>query len=170
MQNQINMSKRLDIIDDVFTWDRSTYFFNKLIHYPFVYGERDSVRFAPTGMVHDLNANDIIYQEILEKTITCLPELKNLTPYRSYINFFIPGEFPNFHEDGQGLTILHYITELYNPYEGGETQFVNEDQTITGILPKPGRMTIFDGMITHRATSCKTLPRLTLAIKYAKSD
>lgn len=168
MLNQIDLNKKLEIRDNLFTQEESSNLFDSLIKYPYKYGEKDSEKFEPTGLVHEFEDSDQIFQEILKKTKLYFSELDELNLYRKYINFFMPGEFPNFHEDGQGLTLLYYITKFYNPYEGGETQFVNLDQTITGIFPKPGRAVLFDGMITHRATSYKLSPRLTIAMKYRR--
>ena len=92
--------------------------------------------------------------------------LKNMNLYRMYMNLFIPNENPSFHIDGKNtVTCLYYLNPSLDPNEGGETQFlINEE--IKGVISKPGRLTIFDGGLLHRATSFKSHPRLTLAFKF----
>ena len=83
-----------------------------------------------------------------------------------YINCFVPGENPYYHIDGEGLTFLYYPNLDWDVQQGGETQFYI-DENIYGIIPKPNRMVVFDGMILHRATSFRNQHRFTVAIKYS---
>ena len=53
----------------------------------------------------------------------------------------------------------------YDLEEGGETQFILDDE-IYGIIPQPNRMISFPAQILHRATSLRTRYRFTVAIKY----
>jgi hypothetical protein len=158
--------KRLEVVDGLFSEEESIDFVKHIIHYNFQYGERDSANLPPTGMVHYLDELNPIYKKVLQRTEQAFPDLSTATIERKYVNFFMPCEYPNFHQDGHGITVLHYITDFYDQMQGGETQFIDDNQNIVGIFPKPGRVVLFDGMIMHRATSYKSHPRLTLAIKY----
>jgi hypothetical protein len=144
---------------------------------PFKYGEHDGPNTEPAGVVCDfteliksgytLNPD---LNHILNNLITKIYEknksLKNMNLFRIYLNLFVPNENPSFHTDGDNtITCLYYLNPLYDPNEGGETQFLI-DEEIKGVISKPGRLAIFDGGMKHRATSFKTKPRLTMAFKF----
>ena len=126
----------------------------------YYYGEQDNPNQIPTGLVHDLNLDSEI--------VGYFPKEKNNIPlYRVYINLFNPGEKPHFHIDGNGYTSLFYINN--DPYyldEGGCTEILTHEDYITSILPMRNSLVTFEAKLKHRATSFKTLPRFTLALKY----
>lgn len=154
-------------IDGVISSDEVISYREALLSYPFRYGEVDMPGLPVTGMVHDFSQTDEIYQKILSSCQKAFPEIAGRAPYRAYLNLFMPNEKPFFHVDGEGLTLLIYLNPPCSYDEGGETQFIDNDNCIYGVLPAPGRAVIFNGMILHRATSCRTVTRLTMAIKYA---
>jgi hypothetical protein len=153
-------------IDGVISSDETISYRETLLSYPFKYGEVDTPGLPATGMVHDFSSDDEIYRKVLSACQKAFPEIEGKTPYRAYLNLFMPNEKPFFHIDGTGLTILVYLNPMYSYDEGGETQFIDNDNCIYGVLPTPGRAVIFNGMILHRATSFRTATRLTMAIKY----
>ena len=130
------------------------------------YGEIDDLGDVPVGMVSNLEARLIKALDPLFKKEFQLHEMKL---YRAYINCFAPSEHPNFHVDHDcptAKTVLYYVnTEVWDKNEGGETQFLINDQ-ITGVLPIPNRAVCFDSHILHRATSYRSRHRFTLAFKY----
>lgn len=128
------------------------------------YGETDREDVAPTGMVHEINANEKIYELFASRTQELVPGLKL---YRMYVNCFAPSENPYFHTDGEqgDVTFLFYVNHYWDLDEGGETQFYENDE-IRGIVPLPNRMVYFDANIEHRATSFRHRHRFTVAIKY----
>jgi hypothetical protein len=143
----------------------------------FKYGEHDGPNTEPTGVVCDFtqhirsgsiltNNLNCILNNLLTKIYEKNESLKKMDLYRIYLNLFIPNEKPSFHTDGDNtITCLYYLNPEMDPNEGGETQFLI-DEEIKGVISKPGRLAIFDGGLKHRATSFKTKPRLTLAFKF----
>lgn len=95
-------------------------------------------------------------------------------PYRAYTNVAGFGDMLFTHVDclpGQGdLTALWYMCDRWDVEWGGETVFLDADGEIAAsILPRPGRLVIFDGALRHAgrppARICY-VPRYTLAIKF----
>ena len=89
------------------------------------------------------------------------------------VNLFISNELPYFHTDIiKGITIVYYCNETYPFDELGETQFLIKDNNgyeyIQGVQPKSGRIVIFTGSISHRATTFRSKPRFTIAIQMSK--
>tara|TARA_R100000353_G_scaffold34218_1_gene27476 strand:- start:350 stop:814 length:465 start_codon:yes stop_codon:yes gene_type:complete len=126
----------------------------------YYYGEYDNPNQVPTGVVHDLKLDS--------KIVSYFPnKIKDLSLYRAYINLFNAGEKPNFHIDGEGLTSLFYInTENYNLDEGGCTEILTDKQYLVSVLPIRNSLVTFNAKLLHRATSFKSFPRFTVALKY----
>lgn len=125
------------------------------------YGETDNPDQIPTGLIHNLKLDSEILSYFPK-------EIDNFPLYRGYINHFNPGEKPNFHFDGaHGYTSLFYINqETYNFDEGGCTEILAHDDYLISVLPIKNSLVTFEANLMHRATSFKTLPRFTLALKY----
>ena len=129
-------------------------------------GERDNQNTPSTGIVHEISLDSYICN-ILNSSLKKNSLLESKSIYRCYINCFSPNEDPYWHIDGEGITCLYYPNlEYSNLNEGGETQFLLKNNDIRGVLPRPNRMVLFDGMIQHRATSFRTQHRYTIALKY----
>ena len=94
----------------------------------------------------------------------------NMKLAEMYVNSFAPTELPYFHIDiddnNEGRTFLYYANQDWNVNDGGETQFLIDDE-IYGVLPIPNRMVTFDAKILHRATSFRNRFRFTLAARYS---
>ena len=165
------------VYDDIFSKEEVEKMRELLLYEsPFVYGIADNRNQPPTGMTYEFTkpfapvdiqlhklANSLIHK-IFEQT----DKIKNKKIHTIRTNLFIPGENPYFHSDGdEFITCMYYMNPYFHPDEGGETQFLIGGE-IKGILPKPGRLVIFDGSIIHRATSFRTQPRLTLVISFYK--
>ena len=126
----------------------------------YYYGEWDNPNQVPTGVIHNLKLDSEIVSYFPNK-------IKDLSLYRAYINLFNAGENPNFHIDGEGLTSLFYInTENYNLDEGGCTEILTDKQYLVSVLPIRNSLVTFDAKALHRATSFKSFPRFTVALKY----
>jgi len=83
-----------------------------------------------------------------------------------YVNCFVPCERPYFHTDGdEGVTFLYYPNMKWDKDDGGETQFLMNDD-LYGVLPIPNRMVVFSANLLHRATTFRNDHRFTVAIKY----
>lgn len=93
--------------------------------------------------------------------------------YRCYCNHAAYGDMLFTHTDAQpgrkGLTALWYIAPEWNVEWGGETLFYNSQMDAeAAVTPKPGRLVIFDGAITHVGRPPNRIcyaPRYTLAFK-----
>ena len=135
---------------------------------PYYYGQVDNVAsgHAPTGLTSGVDLDEevaVMLDTFLRKKMD-LPTLK-----RVYVNMFGPNEISHFHIDDSlenTYTGLYYAnTEEWNYDEGGETQFLIDDE-IYGILPKPNRMILFDSRLLHKATPFRDRHRWTFALKY----
>lgn len=105
---------------------------------------------------------------LAKKIASVFPEVNKMTLYRSSVNVYPPGGNPYWHVDSAvtAYTCLFYFNPKVHLDEHGETQFIINGE-IRGILPKPGRLVIFDGTIQHRATTFRSVERVTVAIRYA---
>lgn len=93
--------------------------------------------------------------------------------YRSYCNHAGYGDMLFTHTDcvpgGTDLTALWFIAPEWNVEWGGETLFFNSQMDAEVVVsPKPGRLVIFDGNITHVGRPPNRIcyaPRYTFALK-----
>jgi len=158
----------LNVYDSVFTAEENLDLNKRILYVKrFSYGEVDNIDTPPTGMVLELSQTGELFNIFYSKIIEHYDAIKETTFQRCYVNLFLPNENPYFHNDGPVITCLFYINPEYNINEGGETQFLIDDN-IVGIKAKPGRLVIFDGKIPHRATSFRSNPRITVALKFYK--
>lgn len=171
--NLSQASEKIKIYDDVIPYEQVLTYYKRILKLPFYYGEVDDSTdetLEPVGLVHDFDATSTLYHEFFECLCKCDPRFKNATLKRAYINLFMKREWPYFHMDGNVDTCLFYINPIMTPNDGGETQFLLNDNTVFGVLPSPGRLVVFDGRIKHKATSFLNIPRLTLVLKYQKCE
>jgi len=93
--------------------------------------------------------------------------------YRCYCNYAAYGDMLFTHTDSlpgeKGLTALWYIASEWNVEWGGETLFYDSNMDAVAVVsPKPGRLVVFDGSITHAGRPPNRIcyaPRYTLAFK-----
>jgi hypothetical protein len=155
----------IEIKDNLLEAEQYLYVLNYCQRAKFTWGETDDYNLPPTGMVHEIDETELIYQVFRSKTQEIVP---NLNLHRMYVNCFAPSENPYFHidwEDKGAVTFLFYPTEGWNYDDGGETQFIVDDE-IYGVTPVPNRLVYFDADIPHKATSFRDRHRFTLAVKY----
>ena len=159
------MKKSNDIIiyNDVFTYEQNMFYYENILRRDFYYGERDSEKFPPTGLVSNISFHDPLFVQLDLKVQQLNKTKKKIR--RAYVNLFLPNERPFFHTDGNIRTFLFYFNPKVDLNENGETQFFFDNE-IRGILPVPGSAVSFDGNILHRATSFRSYPRITVALKY----
>jgi Rps23 Pro-64 3,4-dihydroxylase Tpa1-like proline 4-hydroxylase len=109
---------------------------------------------------YPLNFEHNIEQKLLNHTNLILKSkgLDKLIKFkRAYAsaNFF--GDLMEYHTDDNSkefneiFTVMYYLNEDWNIEWGGETSFLNVTNTEIQhtITPKPGRIVLFDGFITH---------------------
>ena len=135
---------------------------NYCLNVSYTYGKSDVVGQIPTGLVHELNKESEI--------VSYFPTLCHGLPMAECsINFFSPREYPNFHCDHtSGYTCLFYINkESHDLNEGGCTEiYVEGENRLTSVLPIRNSFVTFPATNLHQATSFKTQPRFTIALKY----
>tara|TARA_B100001113_G_scaffold196016_1_gene160768 strand:+ start:345 stop:953 length:609 start_codon:yes stop_codon:yes gene_type:complete len=72
--------------------------------------------------------------------------------HRVVYNAFRFGDSPSIHCDGEALdaiSFLVYCNKEWKPEWGGETIFMNGDRITDTIIPKPGRIVVFPGLVPH---------------------
>ena len=97
-------------------------------------------------------------------------------PYRAYTNVASYGDMLFSHTDclpdQKDLTALWYLCERWDLEWGGETLFFDSgDEIACAILPRPGRLVVFDGAIKHVGRPPNRIcyaPRYTFAIKFER--
>ena len=91
--------------------------------------------------------------ELLKNTVPSLSKTLKLTS--SYASGYLYGTHHEIHPDylkGGGITVMFYLNKVWDVSYGGETIFINNIGDITNsIIPKPGRVVVFDGSIPHAA-------------------
>ena len=147
--------------------------FNDILIYCYTtsykFNEKDYGDLPVIGGVSNISLDDNL-SKFLDKSLkNKIKEIENLNCFRIYINCFSPGDKPYFHTDNQSgeakFTCLIYINENFKIDDGGETQFIVNDE-IKGILPIPNRLVVFDAGLMHKATSFRDKHRFTIAVKY----
>lgn len=97
-------------------------------------------------------------------------------PYRAYTNVASFGDMLFTHTDclpdQHDLTALWYLCDEWDLEWGGETLFFDErDEIACAVMPRPGRLVIFDGAIKHVGRPPNRIcyvPRYTFAIKFER--
>jgi SM-20-related protein len=97
-------------------------------------------------------------------------------PYRAYTNVASYGDMLFTHTDclpdQHDLTALWYLCASWDVEWGGETMFFDEcDDVACAVIPKPGRLVVFDGAIKHVGRPPNRIcyaPRYTFAIKFER--
>jgi Rps23 Pro-64 3,4-dihydroxylase Tpa1-like proline 4-hydroxylase len=92
---------------------------------------------------------------------------------RAYVNLNLYGDVQFAHEDGNEWTAVAFVNETWDADWGGELLVYEEPAASVAyaIRPAPGRMVVFDGLLTHRGgvpSKVTAEPRITLAIKMSR--
>jgi SM-20-related protein len=95
-----------------------------------------------------------------------------LAAYRAYCNRLRYGDVSLAHADSgpPSLTALYYANARWEDAWGGETMFHGrEGEATIAVAPRPGRIVIFDGRVTHKggppSRVCRGA-RLSVAVKF----
>jgi len=159
----------IKIFDNVISEEVQSQIHKEILSLSYV-PEQDSPKTPACGYSSGLELNSLTFQT-LNNILQNIPELRGTELYKVMVNKFLPNEVPYFHTDhidGIGYTALYYSNDnQFNLEELGETLFyLKEPDEIRGILPKPGRLVIFNADILHRATSFRNIDRYTVAFKF----
>ena len=77
---------------------------------------------------------------------------------RCYYNCFRKYDDPGFHTDPGGFTYMFYLNYEWDESWGGHTEFKSKETEVPyRIIPKPGRLVVFDARWTHRGTEPTSL-------------
>jgi hypothetical protein len=148
---------------NIFSYQENLEIYKLILKRNFCHGEKDRSDTPACGMTSELKLTEPLTNLLQDKVLNIQLDTTNLI--RAYVNLFNPLDRPFFHTDGDVTTYLFYFCPKLNLDEGGETQFYIDGE-VRGILPSPGSLVRFDGRISHRATSFRTMPRITVAFKY----
>jgi len=91
---------------------------------------------------------------------------------RVYANFNLYGEVHYPHVDAaHGATVLYCANLVWNADWQGETLFYERGEPMYAVLPRPGRLIVFDASLRHRgsppARDCFE-PRINVAFKFQR--
>jgi len=119
--------------------------------------------------------NELQLNNILED-ISKKHNLGDIQLLRSYINVYNMSSYLSCHTDDHeegSITFLYYANPSWEADWGGETVFYDsqKQEIIKSILPKPGRIAVFDSTIPHasRPSTINALQqKFTIAIKARK--
>ena len=92
---------------------------------------------------------------------------------RMYVNAYTYGDCPTIHVDHDvegNYTVLYYANLEWRAEWSGETVFYTpqRDEIVRAVLPKPGRIAVFDGRVPHVAREPNRIApvvRYTVAMK-----
>ena len=92
---------------------------------------------------------------------------------RMYVNAYTYGDCPTIHVDHDApgnFTVLYYANEEWRSEWSGETVFYTpeRDEIVKAVVPKPGRIAVFDGRVPHVAREPNRIApvvRYTIAMK-----
>ena len=90
--------------------------------------------------------------QLLKETLPSVSKSHVLKNY--YASGYLYGTHHQIHTDYDkgGFTVMFYLNKLWDVSYAGETIFLNNIGDITNsVIPKPGRVVIFDGTIPHAA-------------------
>jgi hypothetical protein len=128
-----------------------------------------------------LNQEDNLHSKLFNKSNEIFQEkfpnyALTHTLKENYASGYVYGTHHEIHSDylkeSQGVTIMFYLNKIWHVSYAGETIFVDSFGEIThSIIPKPGRVAIFDGSIPHAARevsrTCVEL-RMVATFKYGR--
>lgn len=129
--------------------------------------------------VHEIQQDALARQPIAALTMSEAGDFRageRFGIHRSYVNAAWPGDMLFSHVDclpEQGdVTALWFVCEAWDLEWGGETVFFDgHDEIAASVLPRPGRLVLFDGAIRHAGRAPARIcpvPRYTLAFKLVR--
>ena len=185
---QPNPKYNITVIDNIFPYnvilDIYSGFSTKLAFFP----KNHDLGFDPQGMpkfrgdlydknlpqnldFHNKRSFKLLSSEINNIVLEKFPI--PLTLGQCYVNYSTSDSLDRFHVDQIHPlpTVLYYANHSWEFNWGGETLFLNEQgsEIVAAVIPKPGRIVIFDGNIGHSARPPSILAscaRMTVALKY----
>lgn len=173
---EIINKKEVHVLDDILTKEDIDAFYKYIIKLSYFKMEKANDEDQFPKFSCDLRAkifekDNLIGQKSSE--LVCSFYKEEYVLYRVTINLILKGDMEFPHRDVSiprgDITVLYYANSKWNYSWGGETIFYSAEDSIIGILPKPGRFVVFDGYIEHKAgipTCVAEQPRYTIGLKY----
>ncbi|MCK6548788.1 2OG-Fe(II) oxygenase [Myxococcota bacterium] len=109
-----------------------------------------------TQWVHGIAPDErarLPHPEIESLVRELLPEEQGLEPGRAHLSCIQPNDtrFPHIDDStGRVITALYFVNSYWHRDWQGELVFYEMDEPLYAILPKPGRVIIFEGTLVHR--------------------
>jgi len=172
-------NKRIELFDLLLSADETEQYVTALDGAAFTRTEIAGPETAATKhFVSEMPMAALQHVPLLAKTL----ELLNATfageyaAYRAYTNLALPGDLLYSHvdctADQRDVTALWYLCRTWHIDWAGETVFFNDlNEIALSVLPKPGRLALFDGRIRHAGrppTRIATESRYTFAMKFQR--
>ena len=93
---------------------------------------------------------------------------------RAHVNLELYGDMLFPHQDLElGVTAVYYANPVWEETWQGETVFYKDGEPAHAVLPKPGRLVVFDADIVHRvgvpSRECY-VPRISVAFKFTRPE
>jgi SM-20-related protein len=169
--------KPLVVLDGVFPSESIGSLFSLLERSPYRLDDRDTdetalVRHWKAELPIPMARSTPILRDCLRITeLVARPH--SLSLHRVYANLEMSGDIQFPHIDREdGVTCLYYANAVWEPQWQGETVFYDDGGDPCHVVaPRPGRIAVFDGGITHRggvpSRECYA-PRITVAFKFSR--
>ena len=170
----------IEIIDNIFSpkdIDLFYGYYRDMVGWKFIGASKGSSNYRKWYYV--LNKKNNYDNLLISKADSLLKKysLKNYTLKRAYANAYTYGMINEIHQDDFPLspldiiTVMFYLNKEWSIDFGGETNFYKNEEIINSVLPKPGRVVIFDGFIPHCGKevnrTCVEL-RMVASVRYEK--
>jgi hypothetical protein len=93
---------------------------------------------------------------------------------RAYVNLVVFGDHHSAHYDTErGVTAIYYANREWSDDWHGETMFYADNEPVSAIAPRPGRLALLPADMTHRVGNLSRLcnaARYTLAFKFETAE
>jgi SM-20-related protein len=163
------------ILDGLFERDAMASAFTFLRRSPYRLDDYDSA--AATHIVHWKAEFPVALAEGTPVFRDCIRITREMDPSlaldRVHANLEMYGDMLFPHQDLKGgVTSLYYANPVWEEHWQGETVFYDAGEPVHTVVPKPGRLVVFDADILHRvgapSRECYA-PRITVAFKFVRS-
>ena len=170
----------IEIVDNIFSpkdIDLFYGYYRDMVGWKFIGMGKESSNYRK--WYYSLNKKNNYDNLLITKADSLLKKysLKNYILKRAYASAYTYGMINEIHQDESPLqslniiTVMFYLNKEWSANLGGETNFYRNEEIIKSVLPKPGRVIIFDGIIPHCGNEvsriCVEL-RMVASVRYEK--
>ena len=154
--------------------DTNYFYFRDLVSWNFIGSGKDIYKWRKFN--YRLKFKNKIEKKLLNQTENILKDMHMFDLLKSERTYASANPYGTVHESHDensqgGITIMYYLNNFWNFNFAGETVFYdrNTQDILKSIIPKPGRITVFDGNIEHCAREVRrdlNDLRMVLTFKY----